>query len=126
MQRAAAILHDTIEDTKTSYQEILDLFGPETAEMVMALTNDPGEKERLGKREYLARKTAAMGPRELLVKLADRLDNVRDLDDEKSDWNMNYAEETRIILSRLPAGLLEEAHKAIIRDINEKLLVYRS
>jgi hypothetical protein len=124
-QRAAGMLHDTIEDTKTDYKDILDLFGSEIANLVMAVTNDPEEKGRLGKSEYLARKTSALGPRELLVKLADRLDNIRDLSHENSDWNINYAGETRSILSRLDPRLLDRSHKDIIGDINERIREYR-
>jgi GTP pyrophosphokinase len=124
VQMAAAMLHDTIEDTGTTYEEILGLFGRETANMVMALTNDPVEKERLGKSEYIARKAASLGPRELLVKLADRLDNINDLDLKKSEWNVNYSRETALMLSRLDKTIFGDSHKTVILEINERILEY--
>jgi guanosine-3',5'-bis(diphosphate) 3'-pyrophosphohydrolase len=80
---AAALLHDVVEDTACSLDQVRDRFGPRVAELVDWVTKtDPpaggGDREaaRLG---YLRRLAAA--PREaVLVKLADRLSNVQRLD----------------------------------------------
>ena len=48
----AALLHDTVEDTKTTYTEILKGFGIEVAQLVFELTSDPAELKRVGKVEH--------------------------------------------------------------------------
>lgn len=72
----AAILHDTIEDTKLTFEQITKLFGSFVASLVLELTNDEKEIERLGKKEYQKRKLLRMSSYALLIKLVDRLHNV--------------------------------------------------
>src|SRR5262249_44001884 len=49
---AAALLHDTIEDTATDYDEILDRFGRKVADLVAVLTKDKRLPEAKREREY--------------------------------------------------------------------------
>lgn len=49
----AAILHDTVEDTKATYSEILRLFGMPITSIVFELTSDPTVIKKIGKLEYL-------------------------------------------------------------------------
>ncbi|NIJ34554.1 RelA/SpoT family protein [Sphingomonas oligoaromativorans] len=79
-----AILHDTIEDTVATYEEIERLFGPNVARMVDGVTKlskieAQSESERAA--ENLRKFLLAMSDdiRVLLVKLADRLHNMRTL-----------------------------------------------
>jgi len=81
---ATAILHDTIEDTVATPEEILKLFGPAVARMVDGVTKlskieAQTENERAA--ENLRKFLLAMSDdiRVLLVKLADRLHNMRTL-----------------------------------------------
>ncbi len=81
---ATAILHDTIEDTVATYEEIERLFGPNVARMVDGVTKlskieAQSENERAA--ENLRKFLLAMSDdiRVLLVKLADRLHNMRTL-----------------------------------------------
>lgn len=81
---ATAILHDTIEDTVATPDEILKLFGPNVARMVDGVTklskiDAQSENERAA--ENLRKFLLAMSDdiRVLLVKLADRLHNMRTL-----------------------------------------------
>ncbi|OYY91265.1 MAG: bifunctional (p)ppGpp synthetase/guanosine-3',5'-bis(diphosphate) 3'-pyrophosphohydrolase [Sphingomonas sp. 28-66-16] len=81
---ATAILHDTIEDTVATPEEILRLFGPNVARMVDGVTKlskieAQTENERAA--ENLRKFLLAMSDdiRVLLVKLADRLHNMRTL-----------------------------------------------
>ena len=81
---ATAILHDTIEDTVATYDEIERLFGPNVARMVDGVTKlskieAQSENERAA--ENLRKFLLAMSDdiRVLLVKLADRLHNMRTL-----------------------------------------------
>lgn len=74
---AAAFLHDTIEDTKTDYDEIKDEFGPEVAGIVAALTKNMAMEERAREADY-ERRLAAADWRARLIKLADQYDNFSD------------------------------------------------
>ena len=74
---AAALLHDTIEDTKTDYDDLLGEFGRAVADCVAALTKNPTMPEAAREREYDAR-LARADWRARLVKLADQYDNYLD------------------------------------------------
>ena len=76
---AAALLHDSLEDTYTSYKELEEMFGPMVAGIVMECTTNDSVRKEMGKEEYLKEKMNAMSRYGLTVKLADRLDNVQDL-----------------------------------------------
>jgi RelA/SpoT family (p)ppGpp synthetase len=96
---AAALLHDTIEDTQTTRDEIDQLFGHDIATLVDGLTKlkklDLVTKEAK-QAENLRRLLLAIADdvRVLLVKLADRLHNMRTLDHVKPETGQRIAEET--------------------------------
>lgn len=74
---AAAVLHDTIEDTTTDYDDLAGRFGPEVAAWAAALTKDMRLPEDEREKAYLARLTAA--PWQVAAcKLADIYDNMTD------------------------------------------------
>lgn len=74
---AAAILHDTMEDTATDYEDIEEEFGPWIAEAVATLTDIKSLPDAQRKAEYHAR-LAKADWRVLLIKLADAYDNLSD------------------------------------------------
>lgn len=74
----AALLHDTIEDTQTDYEEIVEHFSVELADIVAALTKNMALPESLREPEYDAR-LARADWRARLVKLGDVFDNLCDL-----------------------------------------------
>lgn len=70
---AAGWLHDVLEDTPTTYEMLVSEFGKETADIVWAVTSEPGQK-----RADHFRKTALKiqsNKKALAVKLADRIAN---------------------------------------------------
>lgn len=73
----AALLHDTIEDTTTDYDDLEHRFGRDVADCVAALTKNMALPEQAREKEYDAR-LAAAGWRVKLVKLADTYDNLHD------------------------------------------------
>jgi guanosine-3',5'-bis(diphosphate) 3'-pyrophosphohydrolase len=74
----AAVLHDTIEDTETDHDELIDEgFSPESTRIVAALTKDKSLEESAREEVYRAR-LAAGGPEVAVVKLADAYDNLID------------------------------------------------
>jgi GTP diphosphokinase / guanosine-3',5'-bis(diphosphate) 3'-diphosphatase len=137
----AAVLHDTIEDTSATREEIDKLFGPKIGKLVEGLTKI--------KKLDLVSKKAAQGEnfrkllmavsediRVLLVKLADRLHNMRTLDHMAPEKRKRIAEETADIYAPLAGrmGMQElreeleelafrqikpEAHATITERLNE-------
>ena len=75
---AAAVLHDTLEDTYTSYRELEDKFGEIVASMVMEVTSASYMPKLVGKGSYLKEKMCMMSNYALVIKLADRLANIID------------------------------------------------
>lgn len=76
--QAGALLHDVLEDTYTSYRELCDKFGVVVASLVMEVTSSGFMPTLVGKRIYLAHKMRYMSSYALVIKLADRLDNLYD------------------------------------------------
>jgi (p)ppGpp synthase/HD superfamily hydrolase len=76
---AAAVLHDTIEDTTTDYDDLLQHFGPEVATLVASLTKNMARPEAAREAEYDAA-LARADWRARLIKLADVYDNLSDLE----------------------------------------------
>jgi (p)ppGpp synthase/HD superfamily hydrolase len=98
---AAAHLHDTIEDTDTKYEELCSKFGRRVANLVLSVTTNKEEKERLGKTKAIANKVIIMDEDSLLIKLCDRKFNVDNLDDAEPNFKRKYALETSYIMGRL-------------------------
>ena len=74
----AALLHDTLEDTQTTPEELARHFGTEIQDIVLEVTDNKKLKKR--KRKELQMKHApALSSRAKLVKLADKICNLRDV-----------------------------------------------
>src|SRR5690242_15177660 len=69
----AAWLHDTMEDTGTKKKEIAEFFGDNVAELVEAVTNEPGTNRKV--RNALTYPKIRAYPEATLLKLADRIAN---------------------------------------------------
>jgi guanosine-3',5'-bis(diphosphate) 3'-pyrophosphohydrolase len=96
---AAGLLHDTLEDTVATYDEIQRLFGVETANIVEGVTKI--SKMQFTTREhrqaeYIRKMILAMSSdiRVVLVKLADRLHNMRTLGFQSQEKQRRIAQET--------------------------------
>src|SRR6266446_760676 len=125
---AAALLHDTIEDTPVTRAEIDQLFGPDIGRLVDGLTKlkklDLVSKQA-AQAENLRKLLLAIADdvRVLLVKLADRLHNMRTLNFVQPDARRRIAEETLDIYAPL-AGRMgmhemrEELEDLAFRELN--------
>ncbi len=96
-----ALLHDTIEDTKVTYDDIVTTFGKNVADGVMALSKNPA----LPKEEQMidSIKRIQLQPQEIwMVKLADRISN---LQKPPAHWDKyrirRYKDEAQLILDEL-------------------------
>jgi (p)ppGpp synthase/HD superfamily hydrolase len=75
---AAGLLHDTLEDTATEYEELDARFGPDIATLVAAVTDDKSLPKAERKRRQVERAPAASA-RAKLLKIADKTSNLRTL-----------------------------------------------
>lgn len=96
---AAAYLHDTVEDTDTSVDELENMFGADVAQIVSEITNYRPEVERLGKEAYINLELLELSDSALFVKLADMLYNMLDYprqdQKERMSRNVDYLIENR-------------------------------
>ncbi len=114
-----ALLHDVLEDTARSFEELRVAFGRTVAEGVEALSKRPAESKRAAMLDSLQRIRAQ--PHEIwMVKLADRICN---LQSPPHYWPLEkrraYQEEARIILAELGA-----ASPALAARLREKIESY--
>jgi len=119
----AAVLHDTVEDTDLTLNEIRKDFGNLVASIVNELTSDVHGIKAEGKKEYLADKMAnKLSDYALVIKLADRLDNVSDFNIAPESFVKKYKDETNYILDALESKRkLTQTQKNIIKEIRKKL-----
>ena len=76
---AAALLHDTIEDTETTESELAAHFGVRVASMVAEVTDDKSITDKDERKRMQVVNAPSKSPGAALVKLADKTSNVRDV-----------------------------------------------
>ncbi len=82
----AALLHDTVEDTETTFEEVEEKFGADVQRLVEEMTDDKSIPKAERKRLQIAHATA-MSERGKLIKIADKISNIRDIVDRPPpDW----------------------------------------
>lgn len=112
---AAGLLHDTAEDTKLTIDDIENLFGDEVANLVngvtkmekLPLTREDNGRPQAREAEYLRKTLLAMNDdvRVILIKLADRLHNMRTLGHLSPERQQRNARETMDIFAPLASRL---------------------
>lgn len=122
----ASWLHDVIEDTKTTYNDIKNEFSKEVADIVKQLTSDSKEISKVGKPKYLFDKMVKMSDGGLSVKLADRLHNVSDMTTTNKKFADKTWDQTWYIIDNLrKKRKLNSIHKKLIRMIIKQLNLYK-
>ncbi len=108
----AAILHDTIEDTDATPEEIKDQFGEEVLALVLEVTDDKSLPKQTRKQlqvEHAPHKS----DKAKLLKIADKISNVGDIINwPPKDWSLERRQEYLLWTEKVVAGL---------RGVNEKL-----
>ncbi len=108
----AAVLHDTIEDTTTDYDDLEERFGPEVAQWASLLCKDMRLPDAERERAYVAR--LADAPWQVKVcKLADLFDNILDSRHLKPDQRARSQPRWLLYMDSLGPGLPEQARPAL-------------
>lgn len=119
-----ALLHDTVEDTDISLEDIERLFGPKERTIIDGLTKLSGvvdytvSMQAENFRKILL--TLSDDVRVILIKLADRLHNMRTLDSMRRDKQLKIASETLYLFSPLAHRLGLYALKTELEDLSLK------
>ncbi len=122
-----ALLHDTIEDTKSTYSEVTRLFTPEIAELVdgvTKLTNLQLSSTATQQAENFRKLFMAMSKdlRVILVKLADRLHNMRTIKSMAVEKQAQKARETMEIYAPLAGRMGMQWMREELEDLSFKVL----
>lgn len=84
---ASAWLHDTIEDTDTTYAELVKEFNKDVADLVIEVTKDKNHRDTKFPNLHTQRG--------IQLKFADRLSNLSDMKDWKEDKKQRYLDKSR-------------------------------
>jgi len=122
-----ALLHDTIEDTKSTYSEVADKFGEEVAQLVdgvTKLTNLELHSSETKQAENFRKLLLAMSKdlRVLLVKLADRLHNMRTIKHLPLEKQQQKAHETMDIFAPLAGRMGMQSMREELEDLSFHVL----
>ena len=108
----AALLHDTVEDTETTEAELVGKFGKKIASIVMEVTDDK-KLPKARRKELQVEHAPHLSRQAKLVKLADKISNVRDVGSSPpTDWPLARRREYFDWAKRVVDGL---------RGVNPKL-----
>ncbi len=115
-----AILHDTIEDTSTTYEDILQEFGVDIANGVQALSKDKTLNTKQEQMQDSLKRIKEQAKEVWVVKMADRVAN---LGEPPHYWSIEkkraYQEEARLILEQL-----HEANEQMANRLKAKIEDY--
>ncbi|MBC7137836.1 MAG: bifunctional (p)ppGpp synthetase/guanosine-3',5'-bis(diphosphate) 3'-pyrophosphohydrolase [Defluviimonas sp.] len=122
-----ALLHDTIEDTRASWQDIAEKFGDDVADLVEGvtkLTNLQLSSSETKQAENFRKLFMAMSRdlRVILVKLADRLHNMRTIKSMRPDKQVQKARETMEIFAPLAGRMGMQWMREELEDLSFKVL----
>lgn len=120
---AAALLHDTIEDTETTSQELRGEFGTEVADIVAEVT-DTKWVGKVARKQIQVSRAGNASHRAKLVKIADKIANLRDIiSSPPADWTderkRQYFDWARSVIDRLRGTneRLERRFDALYRQL---------
>lgn len=116
-----ALLHDTIEDTKVTFEQISSEFGQNVADGVLALTKDKTLPSKFEQMEDSLSRIKAVPFEIWMVKLGDRITN---LQPPPIYWNndkiIKYRDEAKFIFESL-----KDAHPILSKRLEQKIINYQ-
>jgi len=124
----AGMLHDTVEDTDTSPEEIETRFGYAVRSLVMEVTDDKSLESQERKRRQIE-KAPRLSPRAKVIKLADKIANLTDiLASPPAHWGLERRQQYVEWSNKVIAGCrghnarLEEIYEARVLEANARLI----
>ncbi len=122
-----ALLHDTVEDTETTLEDIEMEFGKKVSNIVDGLTKistigDMSDTTSQAENFKKILVTLADDPRVILIKIADRLHNMRTLESMKREKQLKIASETQYVYAPLAHRLGLYNIKTELEDLSMKYL----
>lgn len=107
----AALLHDTVEDTETSPEELVSHFGEEVKSLVLEVTDDKSQPKAVRKQHQIDH-APHLTDKAKQLKIADKIANLRDLLETPPNWTLERKQ-----------TYFDWAHKVVAgaRGINPKL-----
>lgn len=124
---AAALLHDTLEDTETTVEELIDNFGERVCSLVEEVTDDK-TLPKLERKQRQIDHAKEISEGAALIKLGDKISNVTDITDTlPTNWDSNrrleYFEWAEKVINNCPKvnEKLENHFKDSIQKGREKL-----
>lgn len=112
---AATLLHDTIEDCNVTYEQLKNQFGEATADLVIGVTKLKSSTDKETLKDVL--KKSYINPGVALIKLADRLHNMRTLEFMPSQKQVAKSKETLDVYTRLAESLGLWRSKTELEDL---------
>jgi len=114
----AAILHDTIEDTETTVDELQEHFGEKITSIVLEVTDDKSLEKSVRKQKQVEH-AASISHEAKLVKLADKIANITDIintppEDWSTDRKKEYFEWAKAVVDNLRG-----AHQGLEKDFDD-------
>lgn len=124
--QAAALLHDTIEDTATTEQDILDEFGPAIAKLVVELTDvsKPEDGNRATRKAIDRDKLAGVSADAQTIKYADLISNGKDIAKNDPKFARVYHKEKADLLRVMTKGnkrLYQQAYDLLPDELKEDM-----
>lgn len=118
---AAALLHDVVEDTDATLNDIMDRFGSDVASLVAMVTDVsvPSDGNRAARKAIDREHLAQASHEGKAIKLADTIDNTHDIVANDPKFAVIYIAEKKILLPLLTGAnpdLYEIARKAVFGD----------
>ena len=122
---AVAWAHDLLEDTIVSYDCLSVYFTRDAIEMIKLLTSNKDVRKTRAERKALERERLmpAIGAVRL-IKLADRLDNVMDIDKLPEDFRSLYARESCELVAALTHNSMCSPGMKLANEIHERIKPY--
>ena len=119
----SAVLHDTLEDTDTTYEELLKTFSKNVADLVREVSHPKNYNEEQKKEYY--KKLNTISPKAKMIKMADFADHLRNfIKMRKADPTSSYHNQYILFIREFLNNYPDSEEKNILYKLTEELDIY--
>jgi (p)ppGpp synthase/HD superfamily hydrolase len=119
----AAILHDTLEDTDTTYEELVKTFSKIIADLVQEVSHPKNYTKEQKQEYYQSLKT--ISPKAKLIKLADFADNLRNIiEQRKREPEASYHNQYILLIRDVLINYEDSSLKNLVLNLTNELETY--